>query len=117
MTNIYKTYNIPLDPITTIDNTPAHTPPLLLHESLNVQSSYSLPPSPSPSPPSGSSRPLLSSPLLPLSLSPSLPPSVSSELGAAAAENRNDTGCSLMPSLGVSGLDGLQLAPGRAGLA
>ena len=75
------------DHITTIDISPVHTPPLLLLKSLNVSSSYSLPPSPSPSPPSRLSRPLLSSPLLPLSLTSSLPPSVSSVPGAASAEN------------------------------
>ena len=86
---------------------------LLLYHPMSIL--YSLPPSSSPSPPSGSTPPLLSSPLLPLSLTPSLPPSVSSTPGDAPAENCSATGCSLENSLGVLGLGVLQLAPGRAG--
>ena len=107
----YDKYSITVQPSHTL----AHTPPLILLISINIPSSYALPPSSPPSPPSGSLPPLLSSPLLPLSLTPSLPPSSSSLPDAPA--NRRATGCSLMGRLGVLGLVELQSVLGRLGLA
>ena len=112
----YDNYNITvvvsrLEP----NHTLAHTPPLLLLISLNVPSSYALPPSSPPSPPSGSLPPLLSSPLLPLFLTLSLPPSSSSLLDASG--NCRATGCCLLGRLGVLGLVELQLVLGKLGLA